>query len=155
MDQLFKKRLGRLSDVWLKCPVYFITCCTYKRRPLLESKRVNDVITSELRDSNRRHGWHIGRFVVMPDHIHFLASPNVEAESLSKFMQSWKQWTSKQIASNLRLSPPIWQKGFFDHLIRCNAKRSEAWEYIRQNPVTAKICEKPEEYLYSGYIDFE
>jgi len=54
----------------------------------------------------------------MPDHVHFFAKPVREAKPLSAFIRDWKRWTGGQIARALTLDPPIWQREFFDHVLR-------------------------------------
>jgi putative transposase len=69
----------------------------------------------------------IGRYVVMPDHAHFFCSAELKAKTLSTFMQAWKQWTSKRMARELKLSGTIWQEEFFDHVLRSSESYSQKW----------------------------
>ncbi len=68
-------------------------------------------------------------------------------------MQAWKQWTSKRITLAKR-ETPVWQKQFFDHLVRSEESRSEKWEYVRMNPIRAGMVEDLEDWPYQGYIHF-
>ena len=65
-----QKHLRRLSDVWQKQPVYFITTCVDGRRPLLATEKVHAILCEEWRGMSARHGWTVGRYVIMPDHVH-------------------------------------------------------------------------------------
>ena len=47
--------------------------------------------------------WAIGRYVVMPNHVHFFCSAELGAKTLPVFLQAWKQWTSKRITRELNL----------------------------------------------------
>ncbi len=69
-------------------------------------------------------------------------------------MQAWKQWTSKRISQRSQ-SGPIWQKEFFDHILRSNESLSEKWEYIRDNPVRAELVKNVEDWPYQGHIHFQ
>ena len=82
-------------------------------------------------------------FVVMPDHIHLLLTPQ---ETLERAVGLIKGGFSHRLASKL----PVWQRGFTDHRIRDAADYSIRHRYIHQNPVTARLCEKPEVYLFSS-----
>jgi REP element-mobilizing transposase RayT len=66
-----RKHLRRLERVWIDWPIYFITTCTSKRRWILTSKGVAKILVDEWRNAHDRHGWAIGRYVIMPDHVHF------------------------------------------------------------------------------------
>jgi hypothetical protein len=58
----------------------------------------------------------------------------------------------KELGSNME----IWQKGFSDHRIRNAGDYLRHVDYIRQNPVRKKLCERAEEYPYSSAaISFE
>jgi hypothetical protein len=46
--------------------------------------------------------------------------------------------------------PEYWQRGFFDHLIRNLESYGEKWEYVRQNPVRARLVTRPEDWPYHG-----
>ena len=145
--------LKRLTNVFQENPIYFITCCCKRRLPTLNNSIANEILVDEWQNSRERHGWCIGKYVIMPDHVHFLASPNAEAKSLSQFMQAWKQWTSKRITSALSIEP-IWQKEFFDHLLRNDESLSEKWDYIHNNPIRANLVSCSNEWQYQGYVHF-
>ena len=55
-----RKHLRRLERVWIDWPIYFITTCTFKRRPILASNEVAKILADEWRDAHDRHGWVIG-----------------------------------------------------------------------------------------------
>lgn len=83
----------------------------------------------------------------MPDHVHAFVSPWRDREQrLSHFMQSWKSCVT------LRLKPdvPLWQREFFDRLLRSGESLSEKWAYVKMNPVRAGLCGNPDEYPFSG-----
>ncbi len=42
----------------------------------------------------------------------------------------------------------VWQDGRYDRLIRNRQEFENTWEYIRQNPVKAGLCNTPEEYQF-------
>ena len=84
----------------------------------------------------------------MPNHVHMIVQIESESgpmwasaptQSLSKKIQSFKTLTTKQIGQ------PIWQRSFYDHVIRCREDYLRVCEYIQNNP--AKWVE--DEYYYS------
>src|SRR4051812_38498473 len=100
--------------LWAERPIFFNTCCTACRQPVLSTPTSASILGSAFRECVSLHGWTIGRYVIMPDHLHFFAAPvKAEAKSLSDFMRDFKRWTARQI-SNGGQPPPIWQKSFFD-----------------------------------------
>jgi putative transposase len=123
------KHLRRLGRIWIDAPIYFVTTCTKDRRQLLARDEVANILIDEWRTARDRHGWAVGRYVVMPDHVHF---------------GNWKSWTSRKIhALNLPRSTPaattLWQREFFDHVLRSAESYREKWNYVRDNPVRAGL----------------
>jgi putative transposase len=49
-------------------------------------------------------------------------------------------------------SDPVWQRGFFDHLLRGSESYSEKWNYVRENPVRAGLVASADDWPYSGEI---
>ena len=45
---------------------------------------------------------------------------------------------------------PLWQPGFFDHVLRNDESYSQKWEYVRQNPVCAQLVARAGEWPYQG-----
>jgi REP element-mobilizing transposase RayT len=151
------RHLQRLTMVWASHPLVFVTACTAARRPVLCDPGAVDVLVNEWRDSKARHGWRIGRYVVMPDHVHFFcaAEPACPAKPLPQFVGLWKEWTAKGLIKRLGLGAPVWQKQFFDHVLRSGESYAEKWSYVRSNPVRAGLVNDAENWAFSGAIDFD
>jgi putative transposase len=149
-----QKYLRRLDNVFVRNPIYFITSCTYQRKPILATEEVYQILLEEWKSSSTRHGWCVGRFTVMPDHVHFFARPLEDSsKTLSQWMQAFKEWTSKRINRETSSETGrVWRHGFFDHVLRSGESYSEKWDYVRQNPVRAGLAESPEDWEYSGEI---
>ncbi|MFH1731324.1 MAG: transposase [Planctomycetota bacterium] len=149
------QHLKRLPQVWISDPVYFITTCTKNRRAILACGPVADILIQTWHESLSRYGWMVGSYVVMPDHVHFFCAPTSKAVPLSRFVGQWKEWTSKRMVQVLGYSVPIWQREFFDHVLRSKESRSEKWAYVRENPVRANLVACAEEWQYQGSVDFD
>ena len=150
------RHLLRLSRIYLDNPLYFITTCTYERRRVLACAEVAAILQDEFALAKNRHGWHIGRYTIMPDHVHFFCrAGRGHNKTLPRFMNLWKEWTSKRIAMRLECNAPIWQKGFFDHLLRSDESYAEKWSYVSNNPVRAGMVARVEDWPYQGCVDFD
>lgn len=146
------EHLQRLPLVWVTDPIYFITTCTERRRPVLANREVADILISEWQSAAERHGWFIGRYVIMPDHVHFFARHTEETRGLSLFMNKWKEWTSKRVKRIQPAFQPLWQDEFFDHLLRNPASYESKWEYVRCNPVRAGLAGEVGAWPFQGEI---
>jgi putative transposase len=147
------KHLRWLTRVWIDDPVYFVTSCTYKRTTNLACEDAASILVKEWRGARARHGWSIGRYVVMPDHLHFFCAPNRDAKPLSDFIGFWKEWTSKGLKKPLRLTNMLWQEQFFDHVLRSAESYNQKWEYVRANPVRAGFVKDPDDWPWQGQIE--
>jgi REP element-mobilizing transposase RayT len=145
-----RDHLHRLRTIWIKNPVYFLTVCTAQRRKILAGPITAAILVESWHAASNVHGWAIGRYVIMPDHVHFFASTHPESKSLSAFMRDWKKWTARRIAADARINSPIWQLEFFDHVLRSARSYSEKWDYVRQNPVRAGLADSVEAWAYAG-----
>ena len=90
----------------------------------------------------------------MPDHVHFfcMGDERRDASSLSHSVGAIREWTAKQmVACGAR--PPIWQKQFFDHLLRSDESYANKWTYVHENPVRAGLVAKAEDWPDAGEIE--
>jgi len=152
------KHLRRLERVWIDFPIYYITTCTRNRKAVLAQPEPAGILVQEWGAAHRRHGWAIGRYVIMPDHVHFFCRAEMNAKPLSQFMALWKSHTSREIkASRPPRSAPaattLWQREFFDYVLRSNESYAEKWNYVCENPVRAGLVESADDWPYAGEIE--
>lgn len=152
-DGPMHKHLHRLERVWIDWPIYFITTRTFKRRAILASKEVANILVDEWQDALERHGWAIGRYVIMPDHVHLFSRAELGAKVLPGFVQRSKEWSSKRIAHQLELSGNVWQEEFFDHVLRSSESYSQKWDYVKENPVRAGLVNNSDDWPWKGEIE--
>jgi putative transposase len=144
------KRLTRLPMLFTENPVYFITGCTEKRQHLLANNEAHEVFR-QFCATARDRGPLVGRYVLMPDHLHlFVCIPPGEMK-LSMWMKSLKNTLSKHWRSQ-SIDAPHWQKGYFDHLVRSSESHAEKWKYVRENPVRAGLVAEADDWPYAGNI---
>jgi putative transposase len=88
----------------------------------------------------------------MPDHLHFFCASNAssQAASLSRFIGGFKQWSAKAILQSSGVAPPLWQREFFDHVLRSNESYESKWRYVLENPVRAGLVNFAEDWPYAG-----
>jgi len=145
-----RKPLRRVP-VWLshdKTVIYFITCCTANRQPCL----ANDDAHTAIRTAwSRLPDWKIGRYVIMPDHVHWFASPVPRDADLSKFVQAFRSLATRQLRP-LGFPYPLWQREFFDHLLRSCESYETKWSYVWNNPVRHRLVKRAEDWPFCGEI---
>jgi len=87
----------------------------------------------------------------MPDHVHFFASPTDREADLSKFMRAFRSLVTRQLRL-LGFPYPLWQREFFDHLLRGGESYETKWQYVWQNPVRHGLVKHAEDWPFRGEI---
>ena len=131
---------------------YFVTICTYQKQWLFEeaeAKRILEITPQELPIWKGFAHVKIDAFVVMPNHIHFilifvdgsLASNDfkIEPRRLAKSSGSAVATFKANVTNRLRgiqcdFDLKVWQRGYYDRIIRNEDELNRIREYIRQNP---------------------
>ena len=91
------------------------------------------------------HEW-----IVMPNHVHAVVWP-MPNHLLSDILSSWKQFTSRRAKKTLNIEKErFWQPESYDHWIRGDEERARIARYIRNNPVTAGLCSRQEDWKWSS-----
>jgi REP element-mobilizing transposase RayT len=94
--------------------------------------------------------YELREWVVMPNHVHVVVWP-MPNHLLSEILKSWKNFTAREANKVLsRTGNSFWQTESFDHWIRDDNERARISRYIRNNPVTAKLCLAPEDWPWSS-----
>jgi REP element-mobilizing transposase RayT len=115
----------------------------------LQQPEIADLVANALRhfDGQRYqlHAW-----VVMPNHVHVVLWPR-PPQTLSEILHSWKSFTGTRANKMLaRAGRAFWQKESYDHLIRDETDRARCCEYTTANPVSAGLCQRPEDWPWSS-----
>lgn len=79
------------------------------------------------------HSW-----VIMPNHVHVLFSPE-NGQTLPKIVAGWKRFSATKIHKAAGSSGSLWQKDYFDRLIRDWDHFMNVARYIRRNPEKAGL----------------
>jgi REP element-mobilizing transposase RayT len=147
----------RLTDYDYSAPgAYFVTICVYKKQCLFGSIENGTVRLNQYGEivlkcwkelQNHYAGINNRIFTVMPNHVHGILEimqPNKRSGSkpdptkrypLSEIIRAFKTYSSRGI-NELRHSPgtTIWQRSFYEHIIRNEKEYREIGEYILYNP---------------------
>lgn len=111
---------------------------------------IHEIMNEVWSNCERLYGWNVGRYVVMPDDVHFFCTPKRDERRLDVFVGKWKEWVAKYIHRRLGLEGRIWQPEFFDHVLRSSESYEEKWEYVFHNPVRAGLIHAADKWPYQG-----
>jgi len=147
---MITKRPPRLQWIYTRHPLFFVTACTWQRRPLLN----RDSTFAAFRTFAERaedHGVYVGKYVLMPDHLHLFVAFRPESATLSSWMKSLKNSLSKELRTESEPAPH-WQRGFFDHVLRTGESYSQKWDYVEENPVRAGLVTDAADWPFQGEV---
>jgi putative transposase len=128
--------------------IIFVTTCTAKRRPILASPSTHDAILAAWAEAS---AWLVGRYVIMPDHIHLFCAPNaLEVPPLERWMRFWKSLATRNLKAK---AGSVWQRHHWDRQLRSGESYDDKWEYVRSNPVRHGYVTNADDWPYQGVIN--
>lgn len=124
-----------------------MTSATHQRRRLFQVHANADLFLEVLQQYRRERLYLLHDFVVMPEHIHLLITP--QTITLQRAMQLIKGGFSRRLHSNF----PVWQKSFTDRRLRDREEFLVARKYVRENPIRAGLCDDASQYRWCSAWD--
>jgi REP-associated tyrosine transposase len=119
--------------------IFFITiCCQPKGENQLCLPKNAETLLAAARFYWDRSLWGLPLFLLMPDHVHMLATFGPNA-GMGKVIRNWKRHTARH--TGIR-----WQRDFFDHRLRNDESLEEKAAYILNNPVRAGLVAQTEDW---------
>ncbi len=142
--------------------LYFVTLCVQDRKPILSKVvgdraflspygRLADQLWANLPDKFEAIA--LDEYVIMPNHIHGIIIINAgredRAPTLGQIIAYYKYQSTKQynlsvgagssrplmLAGSSRPFPKIWQRNYYEHIIRDEDDLNRIRKYIRNNPI--------------------
>ena len=134
--------------------VYFITVCTWNRRCLLSSvipgnkfvladiqlSVFGTIVRGAIEEAEKRTGFCVQSFVIMPNHIHLLLTIPVgnEVHRVGEFVGMFKslsvhRWRAVCDQRGAQMGT-VWQRNYYEHIIRNEQDYQEKLRYITENP---------------------
>ncbi|MFB3815391.1 MAG: transposase [Terriglobales bacterium] len=133
---------------------FFVTSATLGHRRLLQSERMARLLIDALYHYRGQGKYRLHEFVVMPDHFHALLSVG-STMTVERAMQLIKGGSSYCAGKEFGVRN-LWQRGFSEVRIIKADEYVARVEYIRGNPIRARLAECAEEYVYcSAYPGYE
>ncbi len=126
---------------------FFVTTITWQRLPIFRVEARATLLVEVLIGYHDQGKFLLHEFVVMPDHIHLLLTPAIEI-SLERAMQFIKGGYSYRLRKLEKIQ--VWQESFTNHRIRDFEDYQRHCEYVRMNPVRARLARYAGAYPFSS-----
>ena len=139
--ELPKRKPNRISGYdYSQNGAYFITICTKNRKKILSQVVGDDAhivpkLYGRIIEKYICNVPEIEKYVIMPDHIHMIIRledgsmwASTPTNKIASIVRSIKTLTTKEIGES------IFQRSYYDHVIRNQRDYDEIWTYIENNP---------------------
>ena len=151
VQELPKRKNPRLKDYDYSSPgAYFITICTKDKKNVFWDGCQPDIVGEDIILPLSPYGKiaekaikaipehyaniELWQYVVMPNHIHLILSIPydsgrlIASPTIATVIGQMKRFVSKQIGT------AIWQRSFYDHIIRDRQDYDKIAKYVQDNP---------------------
>ena len=150
--QFAKRKRNRLPGYdYSQNGMYFLTVCTENKKcilskivgvgvlddPEIRLTKYGEIAQNCIKEMNNTYeNIKVEKNVIMPNHIHFLISvvqgssgtPTPTNASIPSFVSTFKRFCNRKYTKN------IWQRSYYDHIIRDEDDYLKIWNYIDNNP---------------------
>jgi len=129
-ESQYHERFSKSIDAWLDAG---------SGECILKNPEISKIVSDALLHFDGER-YLMDSFVVMPNHVHalFRLAPEIKLEDI---IQSWKSFTAKKINAALGRDGILWQRDYWDRIVRDPDHRANILDYIRKNPIRAKLTE--------------
>lgn len=141
----------------------FFTVVTNFRRPILTGPAVLDFLRTSFREELAHHSFVIDAIVVLPDHLHCLWTlptddtrysmrwSAIKGRFTDRFLAGGGAETQRSASRRKRGERGVWQRRFWDHVIRDDDDYGRHMDYIHFNPVKHGLVRCPHTWPHSSF----
>ncbi|MDX2201749.1 MAG: transposase [Hyphomicrobiaceae bacterium] len=142
--------------------IYFFTVVTHRRRKLFASPEANVILREAVESVRARHPFETIAQVVLPDHLHAIwRLPEADADFSTRWRLIKSTATRALLGSGLvpagarvsreRGEQGVWQRRYWEHLIRDEEDMTAHIDYIHLNPVHHGLVAAPIDWPHSTF----
>ena len=125
--------------------IVFLTVCTKDRQPWLTCKPVQAALAKIWQNTDT---WLVGDYLLMPDHVHLFCAPRDPQVTLQRWVSYWK----REFSCLHLPEAGEWLRDFWETRLRRSENYTEKWNYVRENPVRARLVGKPDDWPFQGRL---
>jgi putative transposase len=154
------RRLFRLGGT------YFFTLVTENRAPILCDETSRTILHDAIATCAKRRPFSLDAIVLLPDHFHMLITlpgsdsdfstriSAIKAHFTHHFLAAGGQEQTREQSRLRKRRRGIWQRWFWEHLIRTQDELNRHLDYIHYNPVKHGLASCPHGWPHSTFERF-
>jgi len=171
---MWQRKRNRLPlEVYQGQRIYHITICTFQSKRLFIDDEIVNTHLAALKSCAEKYHFEVLAYCYMPDHVHLLLASRDNNESdedgnlkasatyhnvaetfrsplIIKVIRAYKQLTG--FAYKRVFGQPLWQKSYYDHILRKEEDIIRNIRYLLENPVRKDLVKEFYKYPYSGSL---
>jgi putative transposase len=141
---------------------YFFTVVTFERSPILADESSASLLQTCITEVRRFHPFEIDAYVILPDHIHMLWTlPAGDTAYPRRWRLIKSMFTHRYLRTNsapelnasrrVKAEQAVWQRRFWEHLVRDDDDYAAHIDYIHLNPVRHGLASRPLDWPNSSF----
>lgn len=146
--------------------LYFFTAVTYQRRPIFSDPAARKQLRQAILDTMAERPWDIPAIVLLPDHLHCLWQlPSGDEDYSTRWRLIKSRFTGRLLglgnreprttdSRQTRREHGVWQRRYWEHLIRDETDWKQHLDYIHYNPVRHGLAAAPKDWPYSTFMKY-
>lgn len=145
--------MGNLKRYFEENAAYFVTTATKDRVPLFRDQRLCRILLVTIEYHKTVFDYAIYGYCLMPDHLHAILRPKGDF-NLSFIMKMIKGSFARKINKLNGKEGSLWQRRFYDEMIRNERQLLAQLEYMHQNPVSDGLAKTAGDYPFSSFAQY-
>jgi len=144
---------------------YFFTVVTHRRQALFADAQAVEMLQEAIQGIREKRPFVLEAQLVLPDHIHVLWTLPEDDCDYSTRWRLIKEAFTRAYASRYRMPErderrrargehAIWQRRYWEHLIRNDRDFTTHLEYIHLNPVRHGLVTAPRDWPHSTFLSW-
>lgn len=159
-------KMPNYRRAYIKGGTYFFTVVTYNRNKILCTEANQKNLDASINETCEEYPFVIEAWALLPDHIHCIWTLPPGDNNFSKRWQMIKSrftmryskgkneiWTTSE-SRKKRGEQEVWQRRFWEHLIRDEKDFEKHCHYIHYNPVKHGYVKAPKDWQFSTFNKF-
>jgi len=143
---------------------FFFTVVTYRRYPFFAKETAITLLQKCFQTIASEYSYTMDAIVILPDHLHCIWTlPEDDSDFATRwklikttFTKNYSGRKAENVSESMRNKGErgIWQRRFWEHMIRDQEDFNRHCDYIHYNPVKHGLVNMPIEWKHSSFRDF-
>ena len=148
--------MSNIKRYYIPDSIVFVTTVTKNRNQIFMEERNHHLLFQTIESIKLEIPFDLIAYVILPDHFHLLIRLKNKDNNFSKVLQLIKgRFThAYKINCGITSSVSLWQRRFWDHIIRDEHDLQNHFDYIHWNPVKHGFVDAPNKWKLSSFIQW-